>query len=238
MIYLLLLSISLAAGTVPYIDGIQQLAYSTSPRPRFMLFGDSITQRGIDPNVHGFGTLLANAYSRKVDVINRGLSGYTTKTGLEMLPLIVDEWASHPPDFMTIFFGANDAVLSKPRHVSLEDYVKNLKVIVTKLQQGFPGVKLLLISPPPVNDYLQYPRRLNNVTQHYAQACIKTAAELKLPSIDAWTLFQEEKSWQDMFKDGLHFNTAGNEFMYKILQQHIDRLIPEFARDKILKQYH
>ena len=238
LIYQYLLSISLASA----------VNYDTKPRPRFMLFGDSITQFGIDPQILGFGTLLANAYSRKVDVINRGLSGYTTKKGLEMLPFIVEEWASHPPDLVTIFFGANDAVSPDPPnnvHIPLEDYVENLKLIVSQLKQGFPNVQLLLISPPPADDSQTRLRkeswfrpRLNKVVQEYAQACVETAAELELPSIDTWTLFQNEKRWQKMFKDGVHFSAAGHKFMYKILQQHIDELLPAFARDKIPTQYH
>ena len=41
-----------------------------------LLFGDSITQWGWQPQ--GFAQRLANAYTRKLDVINRGLSGYNT----------------------------------------------------------------------------------------------------------------------------------------------------------------
>jgi hypothetical protein len=45
-----------------------------------MLFGDSITQGGWQP--HGFAQRLAYVYARKLDVINRGLSGYTTEWGI------------------------------------------------------------------------------------------------------------------------------------------------------------
>ncbi|KAG7092404.1 hypothetical protein E1B28_008761 [Marasmius oreades] len=41
-----------------------------------MIFGDSITQGGWEEG--GFGAKLAHAYSRRFDVLNRGLSGYNT----------------------------------------------------------------------------------------------------------------------------------------------------------------
>lgn len=42
-----------------------------------VLFGDSITQGGWQP--HGFAQRLAYVYARKLDVTNRGLSGYNTE---------------------------------------------------------------------------------------------------------------------------------------------------------------
>ncbi|OAX39179.1 hypothetical protein K503DRAFT_799840 [Rhizopogon vinicolor AM-OR11-026] len=41
-----------------------------------MLIGDSITQNGWEQG--GFAQLLAERYVRKLDVLNRGFSGYQT----------------------------------------------------------------------------------------------------------------------------------------------------------------
>ncbi|KAJ7090032.1 hypothetical protein C8R43DRAFT_1050416 [Mycena crocata] len=48
-----------------------------------MLFGDSITQAAWDER--GFGARLANVYSRKLDVLNRGLAGYNTEWAIPVL---------------------------------------------------------------------------------------------------------------------------------------------------------
>ena len=45
-------------------------------RPKIILFGDSITQQST--GAWGWATLLADLYSRKVDVVVRGFNGYTT----------------------------------------------------------------------------------------------------------------------------------------------------------------
>ena len=42
---------------------------------QIVLFGDSITQQSFDPEKCGWGAYLANAYMRKMDVVNRGYSG-------------------------------------------------------------------------------------------------------------------------------------------------------------------
>ncbi|KAG6950985.1 hypothetical protein JG688_00013920 [Phytophthora aleatoria] len=55
------------------------LVASTDRRPVFYFIGDSITEQASDPSKSGFITLLQDHYVRSVDMINRGLSGYTTK---------------------------------------------------------------------------------------------------------------------------------------------------------------
>ncbi len=54
-------------------------------RPKFILFGDSITQRGFD---NGWVASLANHYIRKADVFNRGFSGYNTRWAKHLLPTV------------------------------------------------------------------------------------------------------------------------------------------------------
>jgi hypothetical protein len=53
-------------------------------RPLFVLFGDSITQRGCSPG--GWASRLADRYARRVDVLNRGYSGYNTHLATHLLP--------------------------------------------------------------------------------------------------------------------------------------------------------
>lgn len=57
-------------------DG-RQLTMAATVQDVFMLFGDSITQLGWQANT--FAQRLACAYVRKIDIINRGLSGYNTE---------------------------------------------------------------------------------------------------------------------------------------------------------------
>ncbi|EQC36421.1 hypothetical protein SDRG_05878, partial [Saprolegnia diclina VS20] len=43
-----------------------------------LMVGDSITQYAVSPEQKGFQAQLANDYSRLADVINRGMSGWTS----------------------------------------------------------------------------------------------------------------------------------------------------------------
>jgi lysophospholipase L1-like esterase len=63
---------------------------------------------------------------RKADVLNRGFSGYNTEWLAAMLPSVFPPMPSPPgfaPVLVTIWFGANDAVLESsgiPQFVSVE----------------------------------------------------------------------------------------------------------------------
>lgn len=63
---------------------------SVQPRPKLILVGDSITEQG-SSHAYGWVTDLSIRYSRRVDVINRGMNGYNSRWGLACLPLILEE---------------------------------------------------------------------------------------------------------------------------------------------------
>ncbi|KAI8318988.1 SGNH hydrolase [Martensiomyces pterosporus] len=52
-------------------------------------FGDSLTQHGWDVGKHGWTAQLSQAYLRRLDVVNRGFSGYNTRWTKFLLPQIL-----------------------------------------------------------------------------------------------------------------------------------------------------
>ena len=154
-----------------------------NPRVKVLCFGDSITQLGTDPYLLGWTSLLSQAYARRIDVVNRGLSGYNTTWALEALKHIIEEWKPNSPSLITIFFGANDAALEngncRKQHVPVAIYKSNLETIIKSLREAFLGCKIILISPPPVNEDVR-DARANAQTSLYAEACVQLAAETKV----------------------------------------------------------
>ncbi len=72
--------------------------------------------------------MLEEWWSRKVDIYNRGLSGYNT---VWALPFYEDLLKSTKPDLLTIFFGANDAVSeSTAQHVEQDTYRLTLQKMI------------------------------------------------------------------------------------------------------------
>ena len=84
----------------------------------------------------GYGALLALEYERRLDVINRGASGFSTRRFNEFLiPMLQLEWSQGPkPANVTFCIGANDAALpDSPDNwalVPLEEFERNLRDIL------------------------------------------------------------------------------------------------------------
>lgn len=201
-------------------------------RPRFVLFGDSITEQSFRPG--GWGAALANSYARKADIIVRGYGGYNTRWALFLLNHIFPPNCNDAPAVTTIFFGANDAVIlgrtSEKQHVPPEEYKQNLRNTVHHLKECSPTMLVILITPPPVdedgrNEYArslygdkarELPERTNEMTGIYASNCVELAHELNLPCVDIWSRMQETIGWQKKFlSDGLHLTPEGNDVVYR-----------------------
>nr|CAD1829877.1 unnamed protein product [Ananas comosus var. bracteatus] len=171
-------------------------------RPQFVLFGDSITEQSFRPG--GWGTALADTYSRKADIVVRGYGGYNTRWALFLLNHLFPLSCATPPAATTIFFGANDAALqgrtSERQHVPVDEYRENLRKIIHHLKECSPSMVVVLITAPPVDEkgreeYAQAvygekarkdPERTNEITGIYARQCVELAKEMHIPFIDIW----------------------------------------------------
>ncbi|KAK3843098.1 MAG: SGNH hydrolase-type esterase domain-containing protein [Linnemannia gamsii] len=124
----------------------------------FLLFGDSITQFAFDVDNRGWGAQLANVFQRRLDIVNRGFSGYTTEQAIHLLPQIIpttttttsttttstttdtinttsstaiSPTATPKVQFLTLFLGANDAALPpSAQHTPLLRYAQNLRTLL------------------------------------------------------------------------------------------------------------
>ncbi|KAF7677619.1 hypothetical protein GT037_004478 [Alternaria burnsii] len=184
---------------------------------QFLLFGDSITQDSFSQERgFGFSAALQAAYIRRLDVVNRGFSGYNTRQALQILPAIVP-----PPDqakirFMTVFFGANDSSLPdapNKQHISLNEFIQNLKDIIFHPKIKAHNPRIILVAPPPINEHLWWPRdqsngytivsRLASTTKAYADAVVELGAELNLPVVNLWKAFMAKTDFKaDAWKLG------------------------------------
>ncbi|KAJ4288371.1 hypothetical protein N0V90_011605 [Kalmusia sp. IMI 367209] len=160
----------MATGTPPAPSHPASLADTVTASERavydqFILFGDSITQIDGNPEL-GFSCYqaLQHDYIRRVDIINRGFSGYNTQNALLILPKIIP-----PPQQTrvrlvnlkwyygkTLFFGANDASLPNTtgQHIPLERYKAGLHALLDHSSiRAHEEIKVLLITPPPIDEW-------------------------------------------------------------------------------------
>ncbi|ETV74016.1 hypothetical protein H257_11332 [Aphanomyces astaci] len=206
---------------------------TTATHPSILLVGDSITQLACDPMQNGFQSLLERDYIRRLDVVNRGLSGYNTRWTLDVLPAILQDAYAHraAPLLVTVFLGANDAAPpGSTQHVPLPEFQANLRALVELLRQWFPSSKVLLLTPPPISDTRTCGRR-NDLARTYAAASVAVGTALDIPVVDLWTLLQEDRD--SYLVDGLHLNAKGNMAVYNSLTQHIASLWPHLSPDNL-----
>ncbi|KAL4764856.1 SGNH/GDSL hydrolase family protein [Aspergillus foveolatus] len=181
------------------------------PYDQFVLFGDSITQMSSSQDQgFGFQPALQDAYSRALDVINRGFGGYTTAHAVKVFPKFFPTPEAATVRFLTIWFGANDASLlesDNKQHVPLDVYKKNLVSLVQHPATVAQRPRIIIITPTPVNEYqLQsfdedkgnvHPTRKNSRTREYAQAAREVAESLDIPVVDLWTAFMAAVGWKE-----------------------------------------
>jgi acyl-CoA thioesterase I len=143
----------LAASPAPNPAQVQPAA--KDDRPVIVAFGDSLTA--------GYGTDAGNSYPDFLErdletngfhyhVVNAGVSGNTTKDGIERL----DEVLALKPAVVIVAFGGNDGLRGLPIDITR----KNLDQIVSTLQHA--GIKVVLggITLPP-NYGADYIRQFN-----------------------------------------------------------------------------
>ncbi|RCI15460.1 hypothetical protein L249_3363 [Ophiocordyceps polyrhachis-furcata BCC 54312] len=126
--------------------------------PQVVLFGDSLLQHAVDIQLgFSFQAALQSHCNRRLDVVNRGLSGYNTSNALRFLEDIFPPMGEGTPEmkYIIVLFGANDAVLPLPttsQHVPIDEYTKNLEAIIHHPRIAAHKPKVLLVTPPPINE--------------------------------------------------------------------------------------
>lgn len=222
----------------------------------FMLFGDSITQGAWEPDLNGIGQRLSHIYSRSLDIINRGFSGYNTDWALPVFEQTFPRREEGPRiQILTIWFGANDAcIIPSPQHVPLERFKKNLVKMIQMVESPesdyySPRTRVILLTPPPVNTHQRLADlqsrnppleldRLFETTKAYAEAVQEIGSQHGVAVVDVWKLLwdaatHEEASLDRYLTDGLHLNGAGYEIVFNQLIETIRERYPEMHYENL-----
>ncbi|OQR85080.1 hypothetical protein ACHHYP_12389 [Achlya hypogyna] len=208
---------------------------SSDSTPVFITLGDSETEIAANPALMGYQVQLVHTYQRKADVINRGLSGRTTRWWLAHLPSILADWAQKAPSLITIYLGVNDACSLNGTlpsyHVPVNEFATNLRAMVGNLTVAFPRVKIILITPGAVDEAsLWGPSRTNVDIHKYVVQTQTIAQDLRLPLVDIWTPTISNYS---LFYDGLHLNAQGHTVLHDRLLHAIRTELPQLAPESL-----
>jgi lysophospholipase L1-like esterase len=162
-------------------------------------FGDSLT--------HGTGANTNDAYPAVLaaltgrTVINAGVPGDTTSSGLERLPAVLDEYK---PRLVLLCLGGNDMLRKQPEAAT----ENNLRLLVKTIRAS--GAEVVLISVPE-------PKLFGGTPDFYS----RLAEDLKLPLEQ--DVFNEVLKDNRLKSDPIHANAAG----YRVVAERLAEFLRE-----------
>jgi lysophospholipase L1-like esterase len=162
-------------------------------------FGDSLT--------HGTGASTSDAYPAVLaaltgrTVINAGVPGDTTSSGLARLPAVLDE---HKPRLVLLCLGGNDMLRKQPEAAT----ENNLRLLIKTIRAS--GAEVVLIGVPE-------PKLFGGAPDFYA----RLAEDLKLPLEQ--DVFDEVLKDNRLKSDPIHANAAG----YRVVAERLAEFLRE-----------
>ncbi|EPS38334.1 hypothetical protein H072_7995 [Dactylellina haptotyla CBS 200.50] len=218
--------------------------------PSLILFGD-LFRAGIwhQDTGYSFGAALTQEFSRRLQVLERGFSGYNTANARVIVDDVIPK-ANGVLDLklLVIFFGANDAVLpGYGQHVDIKDYIENLKLLVQHQNLKDHGAKVVIVTPPPICEHkiLPWTDRKNSVAKQYAEAAISVAEEAGVEVLKLWHVFMDYAGWKEgdpllggidvpqspelgeLLSDGLHLTPKGYEKYFEAFMKLLKEKLPD-----------
>ncbi len=184
---------------------------------KLILFGDSLTYGyGVSSN-ENIETLIKNAYP-SWKVINKGINGDSTRDARKRFERDV---ASLKPDIVTFLFGSNDSAMGEG-YITLYEYNINLEMMIEKLKLINPKCKIIMITPPPVDDTVFMPYNYNERLEPYVENCRNLAKKHNLVLAD-FNLHLKEviKNGIDEYlqEDGEHLSKKGYIEFFKCIEK-------------------
>lgn len=155
-----------------------------------LFLGDSLTDEG------EWVELLGNT-----NIINRGISGDTTRRILNRLDTIIQT----KPKQIFLMIGINDFVNEKK---SIEQVLDKYKIILEELQNKIPQTEVFIQSVLPVNNNLTYFLQDNQKVIKFNLKLQELATEFNYQYIDVFSHLADSENQLDVkyTTDGVHLN--------------------------------
>jgi lysophospholipase L1-like esterase len=204
-----------------------------NPKPvKVILFGDSITQMGVQPGgyIDRMRKMLKekNHSAASFQLIGAGIGGNKV---YDLYLRLEDDVMSLKPDWVFIYVGVNDVWHKKSFGTGTDSdkFEKFYVAIIRKLQAQ--GAQIALCTPAVIGEKGANKNELDEDLNKYSQIIRDMAAKYGLAVCDLRRVFteylaqnnKENKEKGILTTDGVHLNDAGNQLvaeeMLKILGQ-------------------
>jgi acyl-CoA thioesterase-1 len=186
---------------------------------KIVAYGDSITAGGeaTQPGLiywQRWANELQRKYPRaKIEAINGATGGDTTRNGIERLQAKV---LDQQPDLVIIAFGMNDNNVA-PFGVPLEEFKRNLGVIIDRIQSGTKAEIILVSAFPPNPNWRFGSKQMAN----YAGATGQVAREKRCAFADVypnWITVAARKQPEDLLGNNInHPNDFGHWIYFQVM---------------------
>ena len=190
---------------------------------KIILFGDSITAGYYHQEVTDLLTTRISQAFPLADVINAGIPGNTTVDALERIDRHV---LTYEPDYVTVFFGANDMATHHLK--TSEDYRDNLQKIIDLIGRE----KIILVSPPANNPLLHVLDRPEHRLEKYVEVAKEVAEQNDIPFVPLFDEMKKQESLRPLLQeDGLHFSEEGYDLLALLMNRALREKIKEGEKD-------
>jgi lysophospholipase L1-like esterase len=197
--------------------GTQRITMSGSDR--IVLFGDSITEQGEQPN--GYVALLRDTLLKEypgISVVGAGISGNKVPQLQERLDRDV---LSRKPTIVVIYIGIND-VWHFEKHgtgTPKDQYDSGLRDVISRIQKS--GARVILCTPSVIGEKRNGDNHFDVMLDEYSAISRRAAKDLGAEVCDLRKAFvrhlakhnPENKDEGVLTLDGVHLNEAGNRLV-------------------------
>lgn len=188
---------------------------TSKPKKLILFFGNSLTA--------GYGIELEEAFpgltAQRIDslgldyrVINAGLSGETTASGLSRLEWFLEE----EPAIFVLELGANDGL----RGITPDETKKNLKGIVQLVKSKYPSTHILLAG-------MQIPPNMGQEFAGAFRAVFPEVAQEEKVTLIPFLLEGVAGDPDLNLPDGIHPTEAGHKIVFETIWPYLEKLIGE-----------
>jgi lysophospholipase L1-like esterase len=198
------------------------LAFTAPTKPtRVIIFGDSITQAGVNPGgyiVRMQEMLAKQNRAADYELIGKGIGGNKV---YDLYLRMEDDVLALKPDVVVIYIGVND-VWHKSSYGTGTDpdkFVKFYEAMIRKIQAG--GSKIILCTPAVIGEKTDNSNQQDGDLNSYSAMIRNLATQQNLPLVDLRKAFMEynlknnptNKERGILTTDRVHLNETGNQFV-------------------------
>src|SRR5690554_3291620 len=216
--FIMFLSVAFSCSQKPSEDTTEvveetEIQATATPAKTILFFGNSLTAGyGIEPEDSFTGIIQQRIDSLELSyqVINGGLSGETTASGLNRLDWFLEE----EPYIFVLELGGNDGL----RGIAVSETRENLRKIIQKVKSNYPQTHILLAG-------MQIPPNMGQEYSREFKSMFEELAEEEQVQLIPFLLEGVAGDPNLNLPDGIHPNEAGNKIVADTLWEYLKPLL-------------